>query len=182
MPDYRTENLHTLKYGHFACHAIFPLKTRHQNAVVCRLIGMTKYSAILKFDLFILLTHPLAWDISADRTKFLIPKYNSKKNLESMIKKCLAKNLNSKKKSKSMTQKSQVENHKLAHKVLDTKNLLVFVACVWLFFFYLGILYLFVLAHHPTGWRKLGIQIFGGDSRKRIFSSSSCLSNFNQRW
>jgi len=51
-----------------------------------------------------------------------------------------------------MTQK----NHKLAHKVLDTKNLLVFVVSVWLFFFYLGISYLFVLAHHPTGWRKLG--------------------------
>ena len=30
-------------------------------------------------------------------------------------KKYLAKNLNSKKKSKSLTQKSQVENHKLAH-------------------------------------------------------------------
>ena len=23
VPDYRTENLHTLKYDHFACHAIF---------------------------------------------------------------------------------------------------------------------------------------------------------------
>ena len=31
------------------------------------------------------------------------------------------------KKSKSMTKESQVENHKLAHKVLDIKNLLVFV-------------------------------------------------------
>ena len=83
-----------------------------------------------------------------------------------MIKKCLAKNLNSKKKSKSMTQESQVENHKLAHKVLDTKNLLVFVVSERLFFYYLGILYLFVLAHHPTGWRKLRIQIFGGDSKQ----------------
>ena len=51
------------------------------------------------------------------------------------------------KKSKSMTKKSQVENHKLAHKVLDTKNLLAFVVSERLFFYYLGILYLFVLAH-----------------------------------
>ena len=35
-----------------------------------------------------------------------------------------------------MTQKSQVDNHTLAHKVLDTKNLLLFVVSVWLFFFY----------------------------------------------
>ena len=83
-----------------------------------------------------------------------------------MIKKCLAKNLNSKKKCKSMTQESQVENHKLTHKVLDTKNLLVFVVSERLFFYYLGILYLFVLAHHPTGWRKLRIQIFGRDSKQ----------------
>ena len=83
-----------------------------------------------------------------------------------MIKKCLAKNLNSKKKSKSMTQKSQVENHKLAHKVVDTKNLLVFVVSERPFFYYLGILYFFVLAHHPTGWRKLGIQIFCGVSKQ----------------
>jgi len=83
-----------------------------------------------------------------------------------MIEKCLAKNLNSERESKSMTQKSQVQNHKLAHKVLDTKNLLVFVVSVWPFFFYLGIMYLFVLAHHPNGWRKLGIQIFGGDSKQ----------------
>ena len=65
-----------------------------------------------------------------------------------------------------MTQKSQVENHKLAHKVLDTKNLLVFVVSERPFFYYLGILYLFVLAHHPTGWRKLRIQIFGADSKQ----------------
>ena len=65
-----------------------------------------------------------------------------------------------------MTQKSQVENHTLAHKVLDTKNLPVFVVSVWLFFFYLGTLYLFVLAHHRTDWRKLGIQIFGRDSKQ----------------
>ena len=65
-----------------------------------------------------------------------------------------------------MTPKSQVENHKLAHKVLDTKNLLVFVVSVWLFFFFLGTLYLFVLAHHRTGWRKLGIQIFGGETKQ----------------
>ena len=83
-----------------------------------------------------------------------------------MIKKCLAKNLNSKKKSKSMTQKSQVENHKFAHKVLDTKNLLVFVVSERPFFYYPGILYLFVLAHHPIGWQKLRIQIFGGDSKQ----------------
>ena len=70
------------------------------------------------------------------------------------------------KKSKSMTKKSQVENHKLAHKVLDIKNLLVFVVSKRSFFYYLGILYLFVLAHHPTGKRKLGIQIFGGDSKQ----------------
>ena len=66
-----------------------------------------------------------------------------------------------------MTQKSQVENHKLAHKVLDTKNFLIFVVPERPFFYYLGILYLFVLAQiHPTGWRKLGIQIFGGDSKQ----------------
>ena len=83
-----------------------------------------------------------------------------------MIRKCLAKNLNSKKKSKFMTQKSQVENHKLAHKVVDSKNLLVFVVSERPFFYYLGILYFFVLAHHPTGWRKLGIQIFCGVSKQ----------------
>ena len=60
--------------------------------------------------------------------------YSKMKNPESMIKKCLAKNLNSKKKCKTMTQESQVENHKLAHKVLDTKNLLVFVVSERLFF------------------------------------------------
>ena len=61
-----------------------------------------------------------------------------------------------------MTQKGQVENHKLTHKVLDTKNLLGFVVSERPFLYYRGILYLFVLAHHPTGWRKLRIQIFGG--------------------
>ena len=65
-----------------------------------------------------------------------------------------------------MTQKSEVENHTLAHKLLDTKNLFVFVVSVWLFFFYVGTLYLFVLAHHRTGWRELEIKIFGEDSKQ----------------
>ena len=86
-----------------------------------------------------------------------------------------------------MTQKSQVENHTLAHKVLDTKNLPVFVVSVWLFFFYLGTLYLFVLANHRTGWRKLGIQIFGGHSKqenaghaKFAFKSKECYLDNNE--
>ena len=68
-----------------------------------------------------------------------------------------------------MTQKSQVD------KVLDTENLLVFVVSVWLFFFYLGTLYLFMVAHHRTGWRKLGIQILGGDSNENVdWHASPC--------
>ena len=50
-----------------------------------------------------------------------------------------------------MTERSQVQNHKLAHKVLDTKNLLVFIVSERLFFYFLGILYLFVLSAKIIG-------------------------------
>ena len=40
-----------------------------------------------------------------------------------------------------------------------------------------------MLAHHPTGWRKLGIQTFGGDSKQEnTFSVQTVVCPISDKW